>query len=140
MMRLLVASLGNECVGYVRYGQHLGMKVRVLDCVEAHHKRLTRQYGDAVLHSPARRAEVKSVVEHEQFDAAIVHEDTDFVRTALITQALREAGIPTIIVVTRDGNKRTLYRRCGAHHIIVTSNDDEVWAGLNRILRSAVTA
>ncbi|MCL6446282.1 MAG: hypothetical protein K6T83_23030 [Alicyclobacillus sp.] len=139
-MRLLMVSFGPEGLTYVRKARQQGMTVRVLDCVERHHRKLMKWYGDAVLHVQGHRADVRSVVANEHFDVALVHEEQDFVRTALITQSLREAGVPNIIVVTRDESRRAMYRRCGAHRVVTGSAEERVWECLSRVAGSFATA
>ncbi|MDQ0190761.1 hypothetical protein JI721_08620 [Alicyclobacillus cycloheptanicus] len=140
MFRLLVAAFGPEGYTYVRQARKQGVGVKVLDCFDKYHRRLIRWYGDDALQVPARRSDVRTMAAQQQFDAAIVHEDTDFVHAALITQSLREAGIPRILVVTRDASKRAMYRRCGANRVIVADTAEEAWATMNRYLPSFQTA
>ena len=140
MPKLLVVSFVREGMLYVNHAMVLGMDVRVLDCVENHRQQLISWYGDKVLHTPGRRNDVKDCVVQEQIDVAIVQEESDYVRAALITQSLREAGVGLIIVVTPDGDKRLLYRRFGAHHTIVAANEEQAWTMLKRLLPTCVSA
>lgn len=140
MLRLLIAAFGREGFTYVRRGTQDGMDVKVLDCFDKYHKRLARWYGQNALQVPGRRSDVQLAVAEGHFDAAIVHEDADFVQTALITQSLREAGIGTVFVVTEDTAKRAMYRRCGATRVIVAATAEEAWAVMNRHLPSFQTA
>ncbi|MBX5435716.1 MAG: hypothetical protein IRZ33_00705 [Alicyclobacillaceae bacterium] len=140
MYRLLVVSFGREGLAYVRLGRQRGMSVRVLDCVDRYHRQLVQWYGDDVLQVAGRRADVRAVVAREAFDAAIVHEDSDFIRTALITQSLREAGVRTIVVVTPDISRRMMYRRCGAHRIVVATTPEQAWTMIDRYLPAFATA
>jgi len=135
MTKLLVAAFDKEGIVYVGSGQQLGMDVRILDCFEPFHKQLISWYGkDTVLHVNGRRADVTTAVQQEHFDAAIVHEISDFVRTALVVQALSEAGIKRIVVVTQDGSRRGMYRRCGAHRIVVAPTPEQARTLLSRYL------
>lgn len=140
MSRLLVVAFGSEGLTYVRQGQQLGMTVRVLDCFDHLHRKLSGWYGKETLQVQGRRSDVRAAVERERFDAAIVHEDADYVRTALITQSLREAGVATIIVVTMDPSKRAIYRRCGAHRVIVAATAQQAWLTMHRYLPNFATA
>lgn len=127
-LKLLVSAFGQEGLHYVEGGRQYGVEVRVLDCLETHHKTLANWFGNAVLHVRGHRGDVSRAVRDEQFDAAIVHEDeADFVRTALITQSLREAGVPKIFVVTRDPEHRRMYLRLGAHRVIIANSAVEAW-------------
>lgn len=140
MTKLLIVAFGREAVTYVRRGRQMGMSVRVLDCVDSRHKQLLRLFGQDVLHVQGRKSDVCGAVAQEQFDAAVVHEDSDFVRTALITQSLREAGVHRIVVVTQDATKRAMYRRCGAHSVVVATSVDQAWQSLPELLPGFATA
>jgi hypothetical protein len=134
MTKLLVVAFGREAVTYVGRSRQMGMCVRILDCVDSRHKQLVRLFGKDVLHVQGHKSNVRGAVEEEHFDAAIVHEDSDFVRTALITQSLREAGVHKIVVVTSDSAKRSMYRRCGAHSIVVASSAEQAWESLPQLV------
>jgi Trk K+ transport system NAD-binding subunit len=140
MTKLLVVAFGREAMTYVRRSRQMGMCVRVLDCVDSMHKQLVRWFGKDVLHVHGRRFDVRVAVAQEQFDAAVVHEDSDFVRTALITQSLREAGVRRIVVVTQDASKRTMYRRCGAHSVVVATTVEQAWQSLPSLFPGFATA
>lgn len=138
--KMLVAAFHPGNQRYVGLAKESGMMVRVLDCVESEHKRLSRRFGEDVLTVPGTRGEVRRVVAAEGFDIAVVHEATDFVLTALITQSLREAGVPLIVVVTGDVSKATMYRRLGAHQVLQVTSEDEAWAQLEGMLPNFATA
>ncbi len=116
------------------------MEVRVLDCIDVYHRQMSLWYGNLLLHSAGRRHDVRTVVAREQFDVAVVQEDEDFVRTALITQSLREAGVGTIFVVTSDPGRRMMYRRCGAHRIVAAKSENEAWEIIAGYLPAVATA
>jgi Trk K+ transport system NAD-binding subunit len=139
-IKMLVVAFhpGNE--KYVKYAKQSGMVVRVLDCVEPEHKRLSRNFGDELLTVQGTRGEVRRAVANEGFDVALVHESVDFILTALITQSLREAGVPLIVVVTPDGSKASMYRRLGAHQVLTTQREDETWVNIEGMLSSFATA
>jgi Trk K+ transport system NAD-binding subunit len=140
MPKVLIAALGRESLMYVRRCRLLGLSVRVLDCFDAHHTRLSKWHGADVLQVAARRSDVRAAVSSEDFDAAIVHEDADYVKTALVTQSLREAGVRSIIVVTRESGRKTLYRRCGAHRVVAAANVEQAWMQVVRYLPTFATA
>jgi len=140
MPKVLVSALGSESLTYVRRCRLLGMSVKVLDCFESHHKQLSQWFGDDVLHVVGRRLDVRSAVEGEGFHAAIVQENDDFVKAALIVQSLREAGVNNIVVVTPDAAKRVMYRRFGAQHVVVAGNVEQAWMAVTRWLPSFATA
>jgi Trk K+ transport system NAD-binding subunit len=140
MPKILIAAFGKESLTYVRRSRQMGLHVRILDCVEAHHGQLLRWFGDDILQVNGHRSDVRKRVVEEGFDAAIVHEDDNFVRSALITQSVREAGVQHVMVVTKDPVRHTLYRRCGAHHIVVANSVEQAWMKLSSYLPSFATA
>lgn len=140
MLQALVVAFTREGMSYVERCRESGLSVRVLDCFDVYHPQLSQWYGSELLQTQGRRVDVRNAVAHEGFDAAIVHEDTDFVRTALITQSLREGGVGRIVVVTKDESKRGVYRRCGAHRVVVAQSAEEAWNELYNLLPSMATA
>jgi predicted acetyltransferase len=140
MPKLLISAFDEEGLTYVRRSRQLGLSIRVLDCFDTYHHRMIQWFGNDVLHVQGRRSDVTAAVAQEDFDVAIIQEDKDFVRTALITQSLREAGVGTIIAVTNDPMKRTLYRKFGAHYVIVANNVEQAWQRLSGYLPSFATA
>ncbi|GGJ05703.1 hypothetical protein GCM10010885_13560 [Alicyclobacillus cellulosilyticus] len=140
MTHLLIAAFGREGLTYAREAERLGWQYRVLACFEDVHSQLSRWHGDKVLHVQGRRADVMRAVAECRFDAAIVQDDEHFIRTALITQSLHDAGVPLIIVVTRDPARRAMYRRCGAHRMVVAADAAAAWPAVLRWLPQVQTA
>jgi D-arabinose 1-dehydrogenase-like Zn-dependent alcohol dehydrogenase len=140
MLKLLIAAFGTEGLTYYRNCQALGFNVQVLDCFEEHHKQLCRWYGKDILHVQGRRADVREAVSKALFDVSIVHESPDFVRTALITQSLREAGVATIFVVTRASTHVSMYRKFGAHRVVVADSEYTAWQTILPYLPKFATA
>lgn len=140
MLQALVVAFSREGLTYVKNCREFGLSVRVLDCFDVYHPQLSQWYSQELLQAQGRRADVRSVVAREGFDVAIVNDDTDFVRTALITQSLREGGVGRIVVVTKDESKRSLYRRSGAHRIVVADSPQAAWAEINDLLPTMATA
>ncbi|WDL98677.1 NAD-binding protein [Alicyclobacillus sp. ALC3] len=140
MLNLLLVSFSREGTTYYRRARQSGMAITALDCVETYHKRLSQWYGDNLLQTLGRRKAVSRAVAAGRFDAAVVHEDTDYVHTALITQSLREAGVYRIVLVTSDSTRAALYRRLGAHRVIVAASAEEAWPQVLRVLPSLQTA
>ena len=140
MLQTLVVAFSTEGLTYVEKCRESGLNVRVLDCFDVYHPQLLQWYGSELLETPGRRADVRNAVAREGFDAAIVNEDTDFVRTALITQSLREGGVGRIVVVTKDPSKKAVYRRCGAHRVIIAQSAEEAWDELYNLLPTMATA
>ncbi|MCL6593048.1 MAG: hypothetical protein K6T31_03655 [Alicyclobacillus sp.] len=140
MPKMLVVSFGPEALMYVRRSRLLGLDVRVLDCVDAYRRRLSRWFGKDVIQAAGHRHAVRAAVASESFDVALVQEDADFIRTALITQSLREAGVKTVIVVTNDAARPAMYRRCGAHQVVVAGSPEQAWLRVYRMLPSLASA
>lgn len=139
-LKMLVAAYGKESQNYVQHGREVGVDVRILDCLESYHRMLKRWFGDAILHVPGKRGDVAQAVAGEHFDVAVIQDDEDFVRTALITQALREAGIPRVYVVTSEAERRTMFRRLGAHRVLVSNSVDEAWSHIASLLPRPISA
>ncbi|OFW79479.1 MAG: hypothetical protein A2201_03245 [Alicyclobacillus sp. RIFOXYA1_FULL_53_8] len=140
MFKTLIVSFGHDGLTLVENSQQSGLDVRVLDCFDVYHAQLLQWYGKGLLQTQGRRIDVRNAVAREGFDLALVYEDTDFVRTALITQSLREGGVGRIIVITRDASRRAVYRRCGANRVVVAESADEAWNELHSLLPSMATA
>lgn len=140
MVNLLLVSFSREGTTYYRRARQSGMSVTALDCIDAYHKQLLQWYGSDILQTQSRRKAVSRAVTAGRFDAAIVHEDTDYVHTALITQSLREAGVYRIVLVTSDPARVAMYRRLGAHRVIVAQSAEEAWPQVRRVLPSLQTA
>ena len=139
MLKTLIAAFSNEGLTLVRNCKRKGMNVKVLDCFDLYHPQLTEWYGKDILQTQGRRTDVRGAVAREAFDVAVVNEDTDFVRTALITQSLREGGVRKIVVVTKDASKRAVYRRCGAHRVVIASSPESAWSELQDLIPSMAT-
>lgn len=140
MLNLLVVSFSREGFTYLHRGRQTGMAVKVLDCLEKYHPQLAQWYGTDRLQTAGRRKDVRTAVAKASFDAVVVHEDIDYVHTALIMQSLREAGVRRILVVTRDASRVPTYRRFGANRVIVAQSADEAWPMIYRDLPSLQTA
>lgn len=123
MRKVLLAAFEKTGIPYFRYLKDAGHFVRVLDCFDHDHRKLIRRYGaNALLATAGRRSDVSAQVAAASFDAAIVVDGEDFVRTALILQSLRDAGISNIIVITNDASRRLSFRRAGAHSVLIAAD------------------
>ncbi|MCL6631353.1 MAG: hypothetical protein K6T63_01865 [Alicyclobacillus herbarius] len=132
---LLVVAFSDVGVDYVRRAQQLGARVRVLDCFDIYHRQLRETYGvQNLLTTEGNRVAVREAVAREGLDVAIVHADVDLVRTALVVQSLCQAGVPEVLVVTDNRAHRRMFRRLGAHQVIVASGMEAAWAQLYRYL------
>jgi len=135
MQKILLSAYNKEDIAIKTYLANMGHRVRVLDCFEDYHRKLLRWYGsDTLLTVEGHRADVIDEVSKHHFDIAIVVDTQDFVRTALITQSLREAGVRHLLVVTKDMDNKAVFRRCGAHEVVVADDEDELLLQLNRVL------
>lgn len=139
--KLLVAALKADDRPYVDNLLQLGVDVRVLDCFEKMHASVQAWYPNCFIHVPAHHLAVKQAVQAEAFDAAVIMEIADdFVRTALLAQTLRDAHVGQVIVISKDIARVNLYRRCGAHQIIIAHTPDEIWNQVEPYLFANVTA
>lgn len=118
-----------------------GIDVRVLDCFEEGHAHVQTHYPNRLLRASAHRSAVKAAVEAEQFDVAVIREESsDFVRYALLAQTLREARVRRVVVVCSDASRVSLYRRCGAHQVVEDTPDADLWQTLAPLVQVEVTA
>jgi len=140
VLKTLIVSFGHDGLTLAENCQQSGLAVRVLDCFDVYHAQLQHWYGEDLLQAQGRRMDVRNTVAREGFDLALVNEDTDFVRTALITQSLREGGVGRIVVITKDASRRAVYRRCGANRVVVANSADEAWNELHPLLPSMASA
>ncbi|MCL6626839.1 hypothetical protein [Alicyclobacillus shizuokensis] len=132
---LLLVAFSEAGVDYARRAQELGARVRVLDCFDTYHRQLRQWYGrDMLLTTDGNRAAVREAAVQEQLDVAVVHDDVDFVRSALVVQSLCQAGVPEVLVVTEHPSHRRMFRSLGAHQVIVSSSREAAWAQLYRYL------
>ncbi|QQE79483.1 NAD-binding protein [Alicyclobacillus sp. SO9] len=135
MQNTLIASFGKEGISLYQHLTDLGHRVQVLDCFDDYHRRLTRWYKkDTLLPIEGHRTNVTQEVSKHHYDLAIVIAMQDFVRTALITQSLREAGVSNVVVVTKDSTNRSVFRRLGAHKVVVAEDEEQLWIQLDRAL------
>lgn len=105
-----------------------GVDVRILDCFDDMHSLAHTRYPNRTIHVPAHRMSVKSAVQYEAIDVAVVREDpTDFVKYALLTQTLRDAQVQHVIVICSEASRVALYRRCGAHQVLIDDGTADVW-------------
>lgn len=135
MRSVLLAAFEKSGLPYYRYLKDAGHHVRVLDCFEHDHRKLVRRYGaKSLLEVAGRRNVVSAEVAAARFDAALVVDGDDFVRTALILQSLRDAGIANIIVATKDASRRVPFRRSGAHSVLIAEDGAVLGAELESLL------
>lgn len=138
--KMLVAAHPDN-KAFIEAAATVGVDVRVLDCFEEHHAKLQTMYQSLCIHVPAHRNAVKQAVSSEMFDVAVVHEiGNDFVKTALLTQTLREARVQNIFVVTQNVASIPLYRRCGAHQVFVRDSLLDAWSDVQNHLLLQVSA
>lgn len=105
-----------------------GLDVRLLVCFEDVQHKLRAWYPDRVLVVSAHKASVTEAVRAEGFDAALVCELGDPIRTALVVQALRDASVPRVMVISRQSARAPLYLRSGAHDVLCADDRDHLWA------------
>ncbi|GEO26146.1 hypothetical protein AAC03nite_19310 [Alicyclobacillus acidoterrestris] len=139
--KLLVAAFAAEDRPYVDRAIEHGIDVRILDCFEDVHALVQFWYKRRSIHVPAQKQSVKSAVGKEYFDMAVIRDTPhDFVRAALLAQTLREANVGQVVVVANDASRVPIYRRCGAHQVVISEHPVEFWTQLEQRLLSQVTA
>lgn len=135
MQKILLSAYSRDDAALREYFVTLGHRVRVLDCFEDYHRKLVRWYGpETLLTVEGHRSDVIGEVSRHHYDIAVVVDTEDFVRTALIVQALREAGVGHLLVVTKEAGRKTVFRRSGAHQVLVAENQEDLWFQLPRVL------
>lgn len=135
MQNVLIAAFSKEGIPVQKYLVELGHRVQILDCFEDYHRSLKRWYGqNSLLSVQGHRSDVSEEVSKHHYDLAVVLDTGDFVRTALITQSIREAGVGNLLVVTKARENKSVFRRCGAHKVIVAVDEEELWTQLDRAL------
>ncbi|WP_067932706.1 hypothetical protein [Alicyclobacillus kakegawensis] len=133
--QLLLVAFSEAGVEYARKAQKLGAQVRVLDCFDTYHRQLRQWYGrDMLLTTDGNRAAVRRAAVEAGVEVAVVHDDVDFVRSALVAQSLFQAGVTEVLVVTEHPSHRRIFRNLGAHQVIVSSSREAAWAQLYRHL------
>ncbi|WP_067621180.1 hypothetical protein [Alicyclobacillus acidiphilus] len=141
VQKVLVAACSEEDRQLVEQAMREGLYVKVLDCFEELHNKVKTWYPQSTIQVPAHKTSVRTAVEAEGFDVAIVRETAhDFIRSALLVQALRESGVGQVILFCRDAARTQLYRRCGAHRVLVISPGEDVWNRLTPFLSTHITA
>lgn len=139
--KLLVATFQLEDKPFIHHFIQTGVDVRILDCFDETHSYIHSLYKTRSIQVAANHTAVKSTIMAEKFDVAVIREvGDDFVRTALLAQTLREARVSQVIVVSADGSRAALYRRCGAHQVIVADSSQSVWEQVEALLSAHVTA
>jgi hypothetical protein len=139
--KLLVATFSADDKAFIEQAINAGVDVRVLNCFEETQAKLRAWYPNHCLNVPAHRSTVKEAVQLSGFDVAVIRATADdFVKSALLTQTLREARVNWVLVIAADPTRVSLYRRCGAHHVILESGAAEIWQEIAPFLSMHVTA
>lgn len=139
--KLLVATFQMEDKPFIHRLIQGGVDVRILDCFDETHAYIHALYKTRSIQVAANHTAVKSTIVAEKFDVAVIREvGDDFVRTALLAQTLREARVGQVLVVSADESRFTLYRRCGAHQVIVAESSQSIWEQVETLLSVHVTA
>lgn len=141
VQRLLVAACSEADRRLIAQAMQDGFDVRILDCFEEIHNKVKMWYPSSTIHVAAHKTSVKSAVEREGIDVAIVRETAgDFIRSALLIQALREARVGQVVIFCQDVSRTQLYRRSGAHQVLVLEDENDAWSRLSPLLSAHITA
>lgn len=124
---MLVAACSEEDRLLIERALGAGIDVRVLTCFEDVHHKVRAWYPNRTMLVPAHKATVKAAVQSAQLDIAIVRDMNDAIRSALLIQTLREAGVPQVIVICKDESRAQMYRRCGANNVVVVDRREDAW-------------
>ncbi|SIT02722.1 hypothetical protein [Alicyclobacillus vulcanalis] len=125
--KLLMVACSDSDRWFVDRAVAAGFDVRLLVCFEDIQHKARAWHPDRLLEVPAHKASVTEAVRGQRFEAACVCELGDPIRTALVVQALRDASVPRVVVLTRHAARAPLYARSGAHDVICAEERDHVW-------------
>ncbi|TDY44529.1 hypothetical protein C7445_10927 [Alicyclobacillus sacchari] len=140
VQNMLVATCSEEDRLLIDRALGAGIDVRVLTCFDDVHHKVRAWYPNRTIGVPAHKATVKAAVQSAKLDIAIVREMHDVIRSALLIQTLREAGVPQIIVMCKDESRAQMYRRCGANNVVVVDPHEEAWDRIMPYLHLHVSA
>ncbi len=132
MENWLVSAVNVSPVTLYHVGVQLGAKVSVLDCFLEDHAQLSSLFPNERILCPPHRSAVVKTVRESNFEVALVHDGGNPVRTGLILQALRDAKVPIIAVMTGTLEYRPAYLAWGASLVLRNTQNE---AALVRILR-----
>jgi Trk K+ transport system NAD-binding subunit len=119
MKRCLIVTMDDSAVPFVRTLRTLGVESAYLDfCPQTHH--YVKNSGQ--LEAPVIKVgpHKSDVVTHEairEFDTAVVFEGA-WLESALITQALKLAGVEKVVVVAQNQSYMRAYRALGADRVV----------------------
>lgn len=126
--KLLMVACSDADRWFVDRALAVGLDVRLLVCFEDVQHKMRAWYPDRLLVVPAHKASVTAAVRAEGFGAALVCELGDPIRTALVVQALRDASVSRVVVLSRHPARAQLYMRSGAHDVLCADDREHLWA------------
>ncbi len=125
--KLLMVACSDEDRWFVDRALHAGFDVRLLVCFEDVQHKMRAWYPERLLVVPAHKVSVTAAVRAEGFGGALVCELGDPIRTALVVQALRDASVPRVTVLSRHPARAQLYVRSGAHDVLCADEREHLW-------------
>lgn len=120
----LVTAVHFDPMMLYHVGVEFGAKVSVLDCFAEEHAQISSLFPEERLLCAPHRSAVVKTVRDSGFDVALVADGGNPVRTGLILQALKDAKVPVIIVLTSTMEYRHAYRAWGANIVLHYTEDE----------------
>jgi len=113
----LVSATSKKGLAYFQRIRQGTGSIRLLDFRPQYAKWLSEWCSEEdIIHLQPKKSAFMRNEFVQSCEGAIIFED-DFVETALLTQALKDAGVDYIHVVRQDVKQRAVYRKLGATHV-----------------------
>ncbi len=126
--KLLMVACSDADRWFVDRALAAGLDVRLLVCFEDVQHKMRAWHPERLLVVPAHKASVTEAVRTEGFEGALVCELEDPIRTALVVQAIRDANVPRVVVISRHPARTQLYTRSGAHDVLCADDREHLWS------------
>lgn len=118
MKRCLIVSLDEAAVPFIDTVQTLGLDCAYLDfCQRTTQFLREHQVRAQIIQVGPHKADVVNHPAIAEFDTAVVFEG-NWVESALIVQALKQAGLPKVVVVAQHQSFMRAYRALGADRVV----------------------
>lgn len=118
MNRCLIVTMDESAVPFVQTLHTLGLDCAFLDFCAQTSQFLREQKVEApVIRVGPHKQEVVENLREREFDTAVVFEGP-WLESALIVQALKQAGVGRVVVVAQNQNFMRSYRALGADRVV----------------------
>jgi hypothetical protein len=127
MNKLLLFSTSSEISHYERFAQKCGINLCTLDCFLDMHHLSTSPYVSERIVVKSHRFDVQRAIAQQNAASILIDACENTMRAALVVQAARDADVPFIAVVTSEENQQSVFRRLGAHAVIVAKTGQQTF-------------